>query len=796
MCKRILVIFFGVLALTGSVPAFAEQEVLYSENFEAGTAESWELEQGWRVENDEGNFVLSGEGHHWARLQRGQDWADYTFRARLKLIRGGIHLNYRVSENGRYFIGFREDGVYLNKETPWGKFFELAATNDTRIGFNVWHDVEIRGERGNIRVYLDGVLAINARDDTPLTEGSIAFETFERSFAYIDDIAVDVQRGKSEIKMSDKSSYNRAATVLTPLYLYYLERYFSGKPVEADLDLYIRSVLEESKAGREMLRRVLANYKAIPLETRYQMFDAEVVTMTAEGNKPIDLNDIKDRLAEVSPTLGLDLGGAPAVPTKLVATNTSAWDEEFPKYEITLKWQSNSNNEDGFRIYRVFKSANAAATQKPALAASVGPNVETYRDLLTKPADKADLYCYEVRAYRVSPVALVGQTPPVYESGPSNSTCASYSTTPPPKLPDLDGDGIPDFLDECPSQKGTLTHGCPDLDSDGIPNKDDFCPSQVGLPSGKYIPKNRHGCPQRYNLRWMGMKAINNSAAYAFSGYKILPDKKLFDNEKHNDNNFGGGEEPYLLFTWNNGITSKGTLEHGSSRWCCGEGVDIKKGDDYEPDKIGFGEEYPLQLNDLRNTGLTIWPAVAGFSAEIDTKLGLGVNTTLMERDYDATITVEEEADALEAAFKIGGKVVGTTAGCIGSGGLGCLMSIGDTIKSVIDDILGLSNASQNVTVNDPDDLQGTDFWAITAADAASRTAANGAYPFYFWEMPSDISWFCTWMPCNVGQGYPRYMRIKPYYCLSREGMSASEIKQNCAPSKANVVLPWPMKSP
>jgi hypothetical protein len=793
MCKRLLVTFVGVLFLTGSIPAFA-QEVLYTEDFEAGVAESWDLEPGWRVEQDERNFVLSGEGHSWARIERGQDWTNYSFRLRLKLIRGGIHLNYRVSEKGRYFIGFLEDGLYLNKETPWGKFFELARS-DARIGINTWHDIEIRGEAGHLQVYVDGMLEIDFTDDAPITQGSIAFETLKESHAYVDNVEANVRQDKPEITVRAEGSYNRAATILMPLYMYYLERYFSDVSDKTDLDLYIRSVLDESTAGREMLGRALANYKAIPLETLYEIYDAEVISMTVEGDKPINLADIKEYLADASPVLGLDLGGAPTAPSNLIAKNTSARDEEFPKYEITLTWQSNSNNEDGFRIYRVFKPA-IAATQKLVLIATVGPNVTTYRDLLTKPANKKDLYCYEVRAYRDSPVALVGQTPPVYESGPSNSTCESYSTSPPPKPSDMDGDGVPDFIDECPSQKGALTHGCPDKDSDGIPNKDDFCPSLAGLPSGKYVPKNRHGCPQRYNLRWMGMKIMNNSAAYAFSGYKILPDKKLYDNEKHNDNNYGGGEEPYLVFTWNNGLTSKGMLEQGSSRWCCGEGVDIKKGDNYEPDKISFGEEHPLLLNSIRNTGLAIWPSVAGLSAEIDTKLGLGVSTTLMERDYDVTITVEDEADAIEAALKTSTKVVATVASCAGSGGLGCLISIGSTIKEIIYDIVNLSKPSKTITVNDPDDFQGMDFWAITASDAASRTAANGAYPFYLWEMPTDVGWFCTWIPCNVGQGFPRYMRIKPYYCLCREGMSDSEIKQHCAPSNANVVLPWPMKAP
>lgn len=190
MYERIVIVFVGILLLTVSIPALA-QEALYTEDFEAGAVEGWELEQGWRVDQDGGNLVLSGEGHHWTRLQRGQEWTDYSFKSRLKLIRGGIHLNYRVSEEGRYFIGFREDGLYLNKEAPWGKFFGLAVS-DVRIGFDGWHDIEIRGEGGKIQVYVDGLLAIDVIDDTPLTAGSIAFETIDDSFAYIDNVEVNV----------------------------------------------------------------------------------------------------------------------------------------------------------------------------------------------------------------------------------------------------------------------------------------------------------------------------------------------------------------------------------------------------------------------------------------------------------------------------------------------------------------------------------------------------------------------------------------------------------------------------
>lgn len=62
MCKKLLITFIGVLLLTGSIPAFA-QEVLYIENFEARVAEGWELERGWKVERErEVIRSLAGKG--------------------------------------------------------------------------------------------------------------------------------------------------------------------------------------------------------------------------------------------------------------------------------------------------------------------------------------------------------------------------------------------------------------------------------------------------------------------------------------------------------------------------------------------------------------------------------------------------------------------------------------------------------------------------------------------------------------------------------------------------------------
>ncbi len=45
---------------------------------------------------------------------------------------------------------------------------------------------------------------------------------------------------------------------------------------------------------------------------------------------------------------------------------------------------------------------------------------------------------------------------------------------------DTDGDGVPDAIDKCPTEKGNVT-GCPDSDGDGIPDKDDKCKDVGGV---------------------------------------------------------------------------------------------------------------------------------------------------------------------------------------------------------------------------------------------------------------------------------------------------------------------------
>src|SRR5690606_14117987 len=86
------------------------------------------------------------------------------------------------------------------------------------------------------------------------------------------------------------------------------------------------------------------------------------------------------------------------------------------------------------------------------------------------------------------PSASIGSAPG--SVNPSSDTPAlTADSAPPQEAQDLDGDGVPDLDDNCPSVVGDPNapapqRGCPpDADEDGIIDANDACPTQPGVPS-------------------------------------------------------------------------------------------------------------------------------------------------------------------------------------------------------------------------------------------------------------------------------------------------------------------------
>ena len=169
----------------------------FKDDFEDGNADGWQLESGWGVTQDNGNYVLQGIGHKWARAGS-ESWTDYTFETKIKLVEGGAHVNFRVSQEGRYAIGVNEGGVYLMR-TIFPNVHTQLAQAEFPFGKNIWSKIKITGKGNNIKVYVNDVLRINYTDNEPLLNGRIAFESFDNSKVYVDDINVTVDKVDSVV---------------------------------------------------------------------------------------------------------------------------------------------------------------------------------------------------------------------------------------------------------------------------------------------------------------------------------------------------------------------------------------------------------------------------------------------------------------------------------------------------------------------------------------------------------------------------------------------------------------------
>jgi photosystem II stability/assembly factor-like uncharacterized protein len=183
-----------VLFVTSSSRATAQvssapEAMLYAEDFEDGQAQDWDLPGGWEVTRDStGNSVLHGKGHTYAQFQQ-DSWCDYSLVLRVKIVKGRIHLNFRIGGCTRYFIGLEEQALDLRKTSPCGTHKTLRSVSQKRSRGR-WYEVKIAGSGGKIDVYVDGALKLSQIDPEPLLCGWIGLETLDDSEFFVDDVKV------------------------------------------------------------------------------------------------------------------------------------------------------------------------------------------------------------------------------------------------------------------------------------------------------------------------------------------------------------------------------------------------------------------------------------------------------------------------------------------------------------------------------------------------------------------------------------------------------------------------------
>jgi hypothetical protein len=592
------------------------------------------------------------------------------------------------------------------------------------------------------------------------------------------------------------------AGTMLPLQMYYVERYLADVPDKTDADLAIAAIFDESPETRDLFVGALESYRTMPESARQELFDPDVVQLLASYADTFEVSDFLDIVNPASVILGLIALESPLAPGDLVAVNSSqpvgsveqdptggGDSGSDPVHRVILTWRDNAFDEDGFRIYRWPYPAPAGVA--PDLLATVGPNAMSFEDRLPEPASVDEMVCYQVTAYRDTPL---DPESPVIESAPTEAVCLEYHWS---KVDlgidtgDDDNDGFINHYDDCPSlhhEGAVTTRGCPDADGDGWPDDGtDRCVSERGelFVPGEATYAALPGCPQRFGVNWMGMEAVNNSISYAHNLNNITTPDGKWAFLSMNEVDDREGEEPYLIFEWVNGWSQSGDHETGQAQWCCGEGVDVAAGSVYEPDGTTPPEGDQALDQAVRDHGLVVFPP-----GDISKTPGLLITAILMEMDWTAVVRPESADTALDV-LKAAGEAALVIGGCISSAGIGCLIDLGEAIVEGFISIFGYT--APQIEVEDPDDVMGDAVWAVTHQEALLLTAEDGAHGFSF-EVPTPNAAVCLdgAFPCPIEIAVPSRLTVVMEMCLYREGIPADQLRYRCEPYEQ--VLPWPMR--
>jgi photosystem II stability/assembly factor-like uncharacterized protein len=194
---RIYLISFFLITVCYVFHSFGQSnwEQVFFDDFEDGASDGWELtidEPGaaWDIFDDNGNYVLRGRNHNWARLQNDEAWSDYSFKSKIKIVNGGLHINYRVYDEGRYFVAFNQEGIFLYKHLSSQDPIDLGVHYEN-FEQNTWYSIEIIGVDNHIKIYVNEQIKLEYIDNDPINMGSIAFETNPSSEVLIDNIEVE-----------------------------------------------------------------------------------------------------------------------------------------------------------------------------------------------------------------------------------------------------------------------------------------------------------------------------------------------------------------------------------------------------------------------------------------------------------------------------------------------------------------------------------------------------------------------------------------------------------------------------
>ena len=173
-----------------------------------------------------------------------------------------------------------------------------------------------------------------------------------------------------------------------------------------------------------------------------QFLNRTLAVIVSDGRLSIDQGGAAESATRIDYVLIAATGTPPAAPAGLTATALTS-------SSVELKWADDSSTETGFQVRRSL-NANFSAS---ALLATLSADAPYYLDTAVS---AGTTYYYRVRST---------------SAGGDSASSATVSAT--PRLPDIDGDGIPDLLETAPCVVGVDDRQI-DSDGDGFSNAAEY----------------------------------------------------------------------------------------------------------------------------------------------------------------------------------------------------------------------------------------------------------------------------------------------------------------------------------
>ncbi len=181
-----------------------EQET-YSEDFESGWASNWYLGQGFQIVSDSSGKRLVGGGASdaFSTYLLGDYWTDFSFGFKMRLSSGEAWASLRYNTDGkvdivydrirptvtqRYIMKFTSGSATLVRQDS--STLTTLGSASTSFDPSRSYSIGIVVAGGNVSLYVDNSLLINATDSNPIPSGSIDLEMKANTTVQFDDLQV------------------------------------------------------------------------------------------------------------------------------------------------------------------------------------------------------------------------------------------------------------------------------------------------------------------------------------------------------------------------------------------------------------------------------------------------------------------------------------------------------------------------------------------------------------------------------------------------------------------------------